>query len=62
MRTIRGGASPVMIGRESELRRLARLAWGPVPAGAHIAGEPGNGNTPQGHEQLAGVPAETVVL
>ncbi|MEU8231441.1 AAA family ATPase [Actinoplanes sp. NPDC048967] len=62
MRTIRGGASPVMIGRESELRRLARLASAHEPAVALIAGEPGIGKTRLVHELLAGVPAETVVL
>ncbi|ROP28495.1 ATP-binding protein [Couchioplanes caeruleus] len=62
MRTIRGGASPVMIGRESELRRLAQLASAHEPAVAIIAGEPGIGKTRLVHELLATVPAETVVL
>ncbi|MFD1320697.1 ATP-binding protein [Micromonospora sonneratiae] len=62
MRTIRGGASPVMIGRESELRRLAQLAAAREPAVAIIAGEPGIGKTRLVHELLTTVPAETVVL
>ncbi|HEX5201007.1 MAG TPA: AAA family ATPase, partial [Actinoplanes sp.] len=62
MRTLRGGASPVMIGRESELRRLARLASSREPAVAIIAGEPGIGKTRLVHELLATLPAETVVL
>ncbi|MGW4467070.1 helix-turn-helix transcriptional regulator [Micromonospora sp. NPDC004704] len=62
MRTIRGGASPVMIGRESELRRLAQLASAREPAVAIIAGEPGIGKTRLVHELLTTVPAETVVL
>ncbi|MFI5894001.1 ATP-binding protein [Actinoplanes sp. NPDC051513] len=62
MRTFRGGASPVMIGRESELRRLARLASSREPAVAIIAGEPGIGKTRLVHELLATLPAETVVL
>src|SRR5690348_12501230 len=51
-----------MIGRESELRRLARLASAHEPAVALIAGEPGIGKTRLVHERLAGVPADTVVL
>ncbi|WP_254876924.1 LuxR family transcriptional regulator [Verrucosispora sp. NA02020] len=62
MRTIRGGASPVMIGRESELRRLAQLASAREPAVALIAGEPGIGKTRLVHELLTTVSAETVVL
>ncbi|MET8150184.1 ATP-binding protein [Actinoplanes sp. NPDC049668] len=62
MRTIRGGASPVMIGRDGELRRLARLASAPEPAVAIIAGEPGIGKTRLVRELLAAVPAGTVTL
>ncbi|MEV6305535.1 AAA family ATPase [Actinoplanes sp. NPDC051861] len=62
MRTIRGGAGPVMIGRESELRRLAQLASARRPAVAVIAGEPGIGKTRLVHELLARVPGGTVVL
>ncbi|SDS68931.1 regulatory protein, luxR family [Actinoplanes derwentensis] len=51
-----------MIGRESELRRLARLASSSEPAVAIIAGEPGIGKTRLVHELLATLPAETVVL
>ncbi|GAA1595493.1 helix-turn-helix transcriptional regulator [Actinoplanes couchii] len=51
-----------MIGRESELRRLARLASSGEPAVAIIAGEPGVGKTRLVHELLATLPAETVVL
>ncbi|MBE1490721.1 ATP-binding protein [Plantactinospora soyae] len=62
MRTIRGGASPMMIGRESELRRLTQLASARESAVAIIAGEPGIGKTRLVHELLTTVPAETVVL
>ncbi|WP_244876428.1 helix-turn-helix transcriptional regulator [Winogradskya consettensis] len=62
MRNIRGGASPMMIGRESELRRLTQLAASHEPAVAIIAGEPGIGKTRLVQELLAGLPAETVVL
>lgn len=51
-----------MIGRESELRRLAQLASAREPAVAIIAGEPGIGKTRLVHELLTTVPAETVVL
>jgi DNA-binding CsgD family transcriptional regulator len=51
-----------MIGRESELRRLAQLASAREPAVALIAGEPGIGKTRLVHELLTTVPAETVVL
>ena len=51
-----------MIGRERELRQLARLASAREPAVALIAGEPGIGKTRLVHELLAAVPAETVVL
>jgi DNA-binding NarL/FixJ family response regulator len=52
----------MMIGRESELRRLARLASAREPAVAIIAGEPGIGKTRLVHELLQAVPAGTVVL
>ncbi len=51
-----------MIGRESELRRLARLASAREPAVAIIAGEPGIGKTRLVQELLATVPAQTTVL
>ncbi|MEJ3746229.1 AAA family ATPase [Actinomycetes bacterium KLBMP 9797] len=62
MRTSRGGASPVMIGRDRELRRLARLAAAREPAVGIIAGEPGIGKTRLVQELLATLPEETVVL
>ncbi|MGK5683510.1 helix-turn-helix transcriptional regulator [Actinoplanes sp. URMC 104] len=62
MRNLRGGAGPVMIGRESELRRLAQLASSGEPAIAVIAGEPGIGKTRLVHELIAGLPDGTVVL
>ncbi|WP_239164783.1 ATP-binding protein [Actinoplanes palleronii] len=62
MRTLRGGASPVMIGRDSELRRLARLAASREPAVAIIAGEPGIGKTRLVQELLSTLPAQAVVL
>ncbi|BCY11322.1 LuxR family transcriptional regulator [Actinoplanes sp. L3-i22] len=51
-----------MIGRDSELRRLARLAAAREPAVAIIAGEPGIGKTRLVQELLETVPAGTVVL
>jgi DNA-binding NarL/FixJ family response regulator len=51
-----------MIGRESELRRLARLASAHEPAVAIIAGEPGIGKTRLVHELLGTLSAPTVVL
>jgi DNA-binding CsgD family transcriptional regulator len=51
-----------MIGRESELRRLARLASAREPGVAVIAGEPGIGKTRLVHELLATVAPGTVVL
>ncbi len=51
-----------MIGRESELRRLARLASSREPAVAIVAGEPGIGKTRLVQELLATVSADTVVL
>ncbi|BCB91649.1 LuxR family transcriptional regulator [Phytohabitans suffuscus] len=62
MRAIRGGASPVMIGRERELRRLAQLASARVPAVAVVAGEPGIGKTRLVQELLDALPERTVVL
>jgi DNA-binding CsgD family transcriptional regulator len=51
-----------MIGRESELRQLARLASSREPAVALIAGEPGIGKTRLVHELLASLSPETVIL
>jgi DNA-binding NarL/FixJ family response regulator len=58
----RTGASPVMIGRDRELRRLARLAASGQPEVAVVAGEPGIGKTRLVQELLAGLPAGTVTL
>src|SRR3954470_24882520 len=51
-----------MIGRESELRQLVRLASSREPAVALIAGEPGIGKTRLVHELLASLSPETVIL
>jgi DNA-binding CsgD family transcriptional regulator len=51
-----------MIGRESELNRLARAAAAHQPAVALIAGEPGIGKTRLVHELLGTLPPQTVVL
>ncbi len=51
-----------MIGRDSELRRLTRLAASGQPEVAIIAGEPGIGKTRLVRELLDGLPPETVVL
>src|SRR3954451_20088010 len=51
-----------MIGRESELRRLACLPSSRAPAVAIVAGEPGIGKTRLVHELLATLPPDTVVL
>jgi DNA-binding CsgD family transcriptional regulator len=51
-----------MIGRGSELRRLAQLAKSREPAVAIIAGEPGIGKTRLVDELLDIVPAGTIVL
>src|SRR5215470_5752189 len=62
MRGTRGGASPVMIGRDGELHRLMRLASSSRPQVAIIAGEPGVGKTRLIGEFLAGLPSSTVVV
>ncbi len=51
-----------MIGRDSELRRLTRLASSGQPEVAIIAGEPGIGKTRLVRELLDGLAPETVVL
>jgi DNA-binding CsgD family transcriptional regulator len=51
-----------MVGRESELRELLRLATSGRPGTAMIAGEPGIGKTRLVRELVAAVPAGTVVL
>ncbi|WP_239077041.1 helix-turn-helix transcriptional regulator [Actinocatenispora rupis] len=58
----RDGAGPMMVGRDDELRRLARLAAAHRPEVAVIAGEPGIGKTRLVAELLAGLPAGTTVL
>ncbi|GID15169.1 hypothetical protein Aru02nite_60580 [Actinocatenispora rupis] len=52
----------MMVGRDDELRRLARLAAAHRPEVAVIAGEPGIGKTRLVAELLAGLPAGTTVL
>jgi DNA-binding CsgD family transcriptional regulator len=51
-----------MVGREHELRHLARLVSSPYPQIAIVAGEPGIGKTRLIQELLDGLPAGTVVL
>ncbi|WP_163569490.1 ATP-binding protein [Fodinicola feengrottensis] len=55
-------ASPMMIGRDRELRQLTQLASSPRPEVALVAGEPGIGKTRLIQEFLAKVPAGTVAL
>ncbi|HKT05603.1 MAG TPA: AAA family ATPase, partial [Rugosimonospora sp.] len=68
MRTERGGASPVMVGRDRELRQLTQLAAFPAAGtGARtrvavVAGEPGIGKSRLIQELLAQLPAGTAVL
>lgn len=51
-----------MIGRDRELRHLARLAATPAPQVVFLAGEPGIGKTRLVHEFLAGLRPEMRVL
>ncbi|MEV4534790.1 AAA family ATPase [Asanoa sp. NPDC049518] len=62
MRTTRGGASPVMIGRDRELRQLRKLVAARRSGVAMIAGEPGVGKTRLVRELLSTLDADTVVL
>jgi hypothetical protein len=62
VRTTRGGASPVMIGRDRELRTLVRLAAARRPGIAMVSGEPGVGKTRLIQEFLATLGDETIVL
>lgn len=52
----------MMVGRDDELRRLARLAVAGRPEVAVIAGEPGIGKTRLVAELVVGLPATTTVL
>ncbi len=56
------GASPVMVGRDEELRQLRRLLAAGRPRVAMIAGEPGIGKSRLIGEFVAGLPAGTAVL
>src|SRR5215475_5046814 len=62
VRSTRGGASPMMVGRDHELHRMMRLVSSPRPHIAIVAGEPGIGKTRLINEFLAGVPEGTVVI
>ncbi|HEX7744005.1 MAG TPA: AAA family ATPase [Micromonosporaceae bacterium] len=62
MWTRRGGASPVMVGRDQELRRLAGLVGTGTAEVALIAGEPGIGKTRLVRELLAALPPDATVL
>ena len=62
VRGTRMGASPVMVGRDEELRQLKRLLAAERPRVAMIAGEPGIGKSRLIAELLAGLPADTAVL
>src|SRR4051794_25599647 len=62
VRTTRDGASPGMIGRPRELRRLGQLALARRPEVAIVAGEPGIGKTRLVNELLDGLPPGTVTL
>ncbi len=62
VRATRGGASPVMVGRDAELRQLRRLFASDVTQVAVIAGEPGIGKSRLISELLAGLPEGTPVL
>jgi DNA-binding CsgD family transcriptional regulator len=56
------GASPVMVGRDEELRQLKRLLAVGRPRVAMVAGEPGIGKSRLIGELVAGLPADTAVL
>jgi DNA-binding CsgD family transcriptional regulator len=62
VRTERGGASPVMVGRDRELRQLTQLAASGRAEVAIVAGEPGIGKTRLIQELLARLPERTVRL
>jgi DNA-binding CsgD family transcriptional regulator/tetratricopeptide (TPR) repeat protein len=54
--------SPVMVGRDEELRRLRDLVGAPQPQVATVAGEPGIGKSRLLQELVSGLPAGTTVL
>ena len=62
VRGTRMGASPVMVGRDEELRQLKRLLAVGRPRVAMIAGEPGIGKSRRMGQFLAGLAADTAVL
>src|SRR2546421_293692 len=62
VRATRGGPSPVMVGRDAELRQLTRLFTSARPQVAMVAGEPGIGKSRLISELLASLPADTPVL
>src|SRR5256885_8669948 len=62
VRATRGGPSPVMVGRDAELRQLARLFASSRPQVAMVAGEPGIGKSRLISELLASLPADTPAL
>jgi len=62
VRATRGGASPVMIGRDYELHRLMRLVSSSRPRVAIVAGEPRIGKTRVINELVAALPEQTVVI
>jgi hypothetical protein len=61
VRTSRG-ISPVMIGREDELRRMAQLVTTPGTGVAILAGEPGIGKTRLVQELTRILPPDALVL
>jgi DNA-binding CsgD family transcriptional regulator len=62
VRATRVGASPVMVGRDGELRQLRQLAGSARPRIAMVSGEPGIGKSRLIQELLAGLPAGTAIL
>jgi len=62
VRATRGGASAIMVGRDTELRQLTRLFSSARSQVAMVAGEPGIGKSRLIQELLASLPAETAVL
>src|SRR2546430_4380126 len=62
VRGTRMGASPVMVGRDDELRQLTQLVTSARPRVAMVSGEPGIGKSRLIQELLAGLPAGSAVL